>query len=393
MVQSSAVQWDLDPSMTHINHGSFGAVPRAVSAQQAALRAQQEADPVSWFAGLPPRIAASRTDIAQFLGANPAHTAFVLNASAGASTVFDALATGSGAVDVLTTDHGYGAVTMGAQRLAARTGGQSHEVAIPLAATAQEVIERIDAALAAHQPTLLVIDQISSATARLFPVDDICRKARQRGVLTLVDGAHAPGTLADPVCHEADYWVGNLHKFACSPRGAALLVARDGHNLYPIVDSWGTELPYPDRFDHIGTMDSTAWMVAPWAWQYLDERVGWEELRNYAANLLDQAVPIVAAALSSYVADPIADVGMPVGTMRLLRLPAGLGTDHTSADGLRIPFINETGIACAFAPFNGQGYLRLSAHIYNTVADYQRLATVGVPLLAAWAHSANSPTA
>lgn len=393
------VRWPLDPCAVHLNHGSFGAVPVAALQEQTRHRQQMEADPVRWFSSLPPKLAAARVDMAGLLGVDPAHLALVLNASAGAAMVFDALAT-RGPVDVLVTNHGYGAVTMGAQRLARRSGGRSTTVEIPLAATAPEVLELVTAALRRRRPGLLVIDHITSPTARLFPVDEICRAARDLGVLTLVDGAHAPAMLADPVCREADYWVGNLHKFACAPRGSAVLVARgDGQELDPVIDSWGAPLPFPERCDYLGTVDATAWLTAPYAWRHIDRAVGWETVRQRTTALLDEGVAVVAGALAAVLdgavldgavdgavdGDPVADVGQPVGPQRLLRLPGGLGSSREVADGLRMPFSDATGMACAFTSFDGRGYVRLSAHLYNSPRDYAYFAEVGVPLLARWA--------
>lgn len=386
MTQTRALEWPLDPAATHLNHGSFGAVPVAVLAEQARYRREMESNPVRWFSSLPPRVAAARVEMAGLLDVDPSRCAFVLNASAGAATVFDALAA-RGPVDVLVTNHGYGAVTMGAERLARRSGGRFRVLDIPLAAMGPEVVALVTDALSRRGPTLLVIDQITSSTARLFPVDEICSAARHLGALTLVDGAHAPGMLADPVCREADYWVGNLHKFACAPRGAAVLVARgDGQELDPVIDSWGAPLPFPERFDHTGTLDTTAWLTAPFAWRLIDEAVGWAAARQRTAALLDEGAAVVAAALARVMDDdPVPEVGQPVGPLRLLRLPLGLGASREAADALRMPFSDATGMACAFSSFGGRGYVRLAAHLYNSPGDYRRFAEAGVPLLARWA--------
>jgi isopenicillin-N epimerase len=382
---ASAVQWSLDPCVTHITHGSFGAVPVAVQQEQARLRQLMEANPVRWFAALSERIGEARVDMAGLLGVDPAHFAFVLNDSAGATAVFNSML-GARPVDVMVTNHGYGAVSMGAQRLARRTGGRYVTVEIPLDATADQAHDMVTAAVMQHRPTLLVIDQITSATARAFPVDRICVMARAAGVTTLVDGAHAPGMVADPVCREADYWIGNLHKFACAPRGAAVLVTRgDGQELDPVIDSWGAHLPFPERFDHTGTLDTTAWLTAPFAWRHVEETVGWDIARKQTAELLDEGTAVVAEALSQVMDDPVPDVGQPVGGLRLLRLPGTLGSNHEEADALRVPFSDQVQIAGAFANFEGRGYLRLSAHLYNTIRDYEHLATDGVPLLSRWA--------
>lgn len=370
--------------MRHLNHGSFGAVPDAVAAEQDRLRRMVEWNPVKWFATLPDRIAQARTTMALLLGTAPERLGFVLNASAGASIVFASLAH-RGPVDVLTTSHGYGAITMGAERLAERTGGRAHTVQIPLSAPAAEVVDLVTGSLTRTRPTLLVIDQVTSATARAFPVNEMCDVARELGVLTLVDGAHAPGVLAEPVCHRADYWVGNLHKFICAPRGAGVLVSRgDGQELFPSIDSWGTKLPFPERFDSQGTIDVTAWLTAPFAWQHLEETLGWECIRQRSAQLLDEGCQLVAERLADVVGDPVPDVGQPVDTMRLLRLPGGLGATLFAADGLRVPFMDATGVVAAFTHFDGRGYLRLSAHAYNTINDFEQLARVGVPLLRQW---------
>ncbi|MDO5066519.1 MAG: aminotransferase class V-fold PLP-dependent enzyme [Propionibacteriaceae bacterium] len=376
--------WTLDGAVRHLNHGSFGAVPVAVQAEQERLRRQMEANPVRWFSGLPEKIAAARSEIAHILQVPTQQLALVPNASAGASAVHDSLI-GTGPVDVMVTDHGYGAISAGARRLAQRSGGRAHEVAIPLAAPADRVVELVAEHLERHRPGLLVIDQVTSATARALPVAEICILARELGVLSLVDGAHAPGVLAEPVCREADFWVGNLHKFACAPRGAAVLVARDGERLHPVIDSWGAGLGFPERFDHLGTLDLTAWLVAPFAWRHLEEQVGWETIRRRAAELADAGQARLAEALDGVVADPIPDVGQPVGPMRLVRLPGRLGSSREQADALRIPFCDLSGVALAFTSFAGRGYLRFSTHLYTVKEDFDHLATVGFPLLHRWA--------
>ncbi len=382
-----ALRWSLDSRVRHLNHGSFGAVPVAVQEEQARLRRLTEWNPVRWFATLHERIADAREEMADILGVERDTLAFVYNASAGASVVYEALLD-RGPIDVMVTDHGYGAITMGAERLARRSGGTSVTVPIPLAAGPDDVLERLVAAMESHRPGLLVVDQVTSATARAFPVDEICRAARERGILTLVDGAHAPGVLSDPVCREADYWLGNLHKFACSPRGAAVLVARDGgQNLFPLIDSWGATEAFPTRFDHNGTMDMTAWLTAPFAWRHVEESFGWANVREHSRRVLDAGTSVIAEALEGLATDPLPDVGQPVGPMRLLGLPDGLGATRLEADALRVPFSDQTGTAVSFTSFAGRGFLRLSAHAYNSVHDYTYLATVGIPLLHQWSTS------
>jgi isopenicillin-N epimerase len=381
----------LDPDALHANHGSFGAVPRVVQEHQNVLRAEMDADPVLWFCTVAPRIVEARRLMAGFVGADPGATAFVPNVSAGASTVFQSLSADPGPSparrDIVVTDHGYGAVTMGAQRAAHRWGGTVIRADVPLAASAEEVKD-IVMSRCSDTTRLIVVDQITSPTARHFPVREISAAARARDILTLVDGAHAPGLVAAPIQDlDCDYWIGNLHKWPCAPRGAALLVARPGHGkgLFPLIDSWGTPLDFPERFDVQGTLDYTSYLAAPTAAAFIEGQWGWPALRKYMSRLADYAESVIADAFSSASGeDHLVDVGAPVPAMRLVRLPSGLGATREEADRLRDRLVYEERIATAFTSFNGVGYLRLSVHAYNTPQDFEHLADRLVPVLSRW---------
>jgi isopenicillin-N epimerase len=387
----AASAWVLDPALRHLNHGSFGAVPRVALDRQRELQAEMERAPVAWFPGLPQRIAGVRGRVAPWLGVDPQRLAMVPNASGGASVVFTSLELSRGA-EVLVTNHGYGAVTMGAARAARRVGGSVRTVDVPLAADAAEAAALVLGAIT-DRTELVVVDHITSPTARRMPVAAICAGARERGVTTLVDGAHAPLLLEDPVTEaDADFWVGNLHKYATAPRGSAVLVARPGPaaHAYPLIDSWGADLDFPDRFDHQGTLDLTSWLATPVALDFVEEAFGWDRVRRYTADLADWAQELLTTAVSeTFGVDCRAEVGMPVGPLRLVGLPRGLADTHLSANALRDRMLAEAGVETAFTSFEGRGYLRLSAHAYNTPEDYLDLVERGVPLLQRWAGDAS----
>ena len=379
----------LDPRLGHLNHGSFGAVPRVSQDEQARLRSVMESAPVAWFPPLPGLVAGARRRVAGFLGVDARDTAFVPNASAGASVVYSSLPVSHG-VEILVTDHGYGAVTMGAERLARRWGGRVRTVAVPLDAdhdtSAAIIVEAIGPGT-----SLVVLDQITSPTARRLPVESVSHAARERGVPMLVDGAHAPGLIADPLADlDCDFWVGNLHKFTCAPRGTGVLVARGPlvPELNPLIDSWGATEPYPERFDTQGTLDLTNWLASPTSLDFIAETWGWDTARRYMSELADYAVDVITRAFSAITGeDHRVDVGMPVGALRLVRLPPGLATGHLEANGLRDRVVDELGVECAFTAFDGVGYLRLSTHVYNTASDYEDFAERCVPVLARWARA------
>jgi isopenicillin-N epimerase len=342
--------WPLDDAVVHLNHGSFGAVPTAVVRHQDELRRQADLSPVGWFPHAPELIAAARQEVAPFVGARAEDTAFVPNASAAATVVLNALRLEPGD-EILVTDHGYGAITMGAHRLARRFGARVRTVAVPLAATADEVVERFRVELT-DAVRLVVVDQITAAVAG------------------------------------ADWWFGNLHKWPCAPRGSALLVTRaaDRDDLWPLIDSWGAEDPYPERFDSQGTLDTTGYIASPRSIELIEREYGWARARETMAALADHGATVIGAALQPYVEGPVdTDVGMPVPSMRLLRLPDGLGRDRTDADELRRRLLDLAGVESAFTSAAGVGYLRLSVHLYTEPRDFDAFVERAVPRILAFA--------
>ncbi|MFF0021891.1 aminotransferase class V-fold PLP-dependent enzyme [Streptomyces sp. NPDC004082] len=384
--------WSLDPAMKHLNHGSFGAVPLVAQELQNELRAEMDRSPVVWFPALPQRIADTRVELARFLRVDADDLALVPNASAGVSVVYAGLPDRPGG-EIVVTDHGYGAVTMGAQRLARRWGGRVRTARVPLGAGEEEAYEAVAAELS-DATGLVVLDQITSATARRMPVERVGAHARRLGIPTLVDAAHAPGLIAAPLDGlTCDFWVGNLHKWGCAPRGTAALVARGElrERLYPLIDSWAAADPYPDRFDQQGTVDATGYLAAPAALDFVERTWGWDTARRYMEDLAGYAEHVIGGALAELTGEPgTVDVGMPVPGMRLVRLPAGLAASRVEADALRDRAADELGVETAFTSFDGVGYLRLSAHVYNTPADYEYFAETCVPVLGEWARAARA---
>ncbi|MFS0910652.1 aminotransferase class V-fold PLP-dependent enzyme [Microbacterium sp. 179-I 3D2 NHS] len=365
--------WPLDPAVVHLNHGSFGAVPTAVVAEQDALRRQADLSPVEWFPRIAERVRAARERTAPFVGARPEDSVFVPNASAAATVVYNALRL-EWDDEILVTDQGYGAITMGAQRLARRFGATVRVVELPLLADDDEIVQRFADSLT-PRTKLIVVDQITSPTARLLPTRRIADLAAESGVRTLVDGAHAPGLIADAAAVAGgDWWFGNLHKWPCAPRGSALLVTEthDRQELWPLIDSWAAHEPFPSRFDTQGTIDATTYLATPAAIDFIETEFGWTQTRAAMAAMADAGAGLIADALRPFGdEDPLTPLPSPVPSMRLVRLPLGLGASREEADALRMELLDETAVETAFTSFRGIGYFRLSAHLYTEASDIE----------------------
>ncbi|MEV0584215.1 aminotransferase class V-fold PLP-dependent enzyme [Nonomuraea sp. NPDC050310] len=349
--------FSLDPEIVQLNHGSFGAVPIEVQQAQRRWRDELERAPDRFFARLPGRLAEARGRIAAFLGTGGG--ALVANATEGVAVALGSIPVRPGD-EIIHTDHGYAAVELALRRHAAETGAvlvRAELGADPVAAITGAVTERT---------RIAVFDHVSSSAARLLPVARLVKELAAREVVTVVDGAHAPGMLPlDLDALGADFWVGNLHKWAFAPRPAAMLAVAPHwrERVRPLVVSYGEG--YPAAVEWRGTGDYSSWLAAPEGLAVL-ERLGIERVRAHNQALAAYGQRVLAEALAGE-----AVPGWPGVPMRVVRLGPGLGTTRAEADALGELVLDRLGYQIKIEP---GGLLRLSAQIYNTTADYDRLA-------------------
>jgi isopenicillin-N epimerase len=358
--------WTLDPGVLHLNHGSYGAVPRRTQDVMAALRVEMDANPMVWFRTVADRLTTSRLALAAFLETDPAGFALVPNASAGVTVALATLPIPAGSRIVL-TDHTYGAVRYAAERFAKAHQAEIVIVHIPLEADDDTVVsliaERLDNA------SVLIVDQITSGTAKVLPVDALVEAAHAHGVPIVVDGAHAPALIDAPAAAGADFWTGNFHKWPAAPRATAGLVVAERWRTatMPLIVSWSEyDERMPERFDMQGTYDYVPWIAAPESLRVLAE-LDWPTRRPQLTALVDEGARIVAKSLGT----GVAEVVHPPTTMRLVELPSSV--DLSGGDALKMRISRELKAEITFTGFEDRRFIRLSAHAYNSVADYQKL--------------------
>jgi isopenicillin-N epimerase len=364
--------WPLERTVAHLNHGSFGAVPTIVLDEQRSWRERMESNPVRFFAReLGPALGQAREELAQLVGAQPETLAFVPNVTTGIATVLAAVPLSSDD-EVVITDHAYGAVRIATNRRCADTGARLVEVPVPLTGAEDETVQAVLDATTART-RLVVLEQVTSPTARQLPLDRLIPALHDRDIPVFVDGAHAPGMVdVDVERLGADFWTGNLHKWACAPRGTALLhvAARWRQRVRPLVASWHDALGFPDAFATVGTTDLTAWLSAPRSIRLLAE-LGWERLRRHNARLVEEGQRLVGQELGL---DSAELVGDPQLSMRIVPLPRQVARDYESAAALQARLAEEGGVEVAVTTWRGRGFVRLSAHVYNAPGEYERLA-------------------
>jgi len=383
---SSAAQrwrWTLEPGCTFLNHGSFGATPAAVLEAQAAIHDRMEAQPVRFFArellGL---LDGARAALGAFLGADPAGLVFVANATTGVNAVLRSRAWQPGD-ELLTTDHAYPACRDALEYVAGRTGARVVVAQVPFPLRDPQQV--IDALLAQVTPStrLALIDHVTSPTALVFPVEQLVPALQDRGVDVLVDGAHAPGML--PLALDAlgaAYYAANAHKWICAPKGAAFLHVREDRRdeTVPPVISLGGGMQWERSrfhrmFDWQGTDDPSAVLSIPAALEEMASMLpgGWDEVRRRNRSLALRARDLLCEALE--IGAPCPD-GM-VGAMAAVPLPDGSGpASFLGADALQEALWDGHGIEVPVIgwPATPRRLMRISAQLYNTGAEFQRLA-------------------
>jgi len=379
--------WLLDPRVVFLNHGSFGACPRAVLERQREFQERMERQPVQFLhRELEGLLDASRNALAEFLGADPGNLVFVANATEGVNTVLRSLEFKAGD-ELLVTDQEYNACRNALNFTAARAGATVAVAAIPFPLKSPD--DALEAVLRRVSPRtrLALVDHVTSQTGLVLPLARIVKELAARGIDTLVDGAHAPGMVPLNLREiGAAYYTGNCHKWLCAPKTAGFLHVRADRqkSVHPLSISHGANSPRTDRsrfeleFGWTGTVDPSARLCVAESLRYLGSLLpgGWPQIMARNRELALAARDLLCRALN--LAAPCPDEC--IGSLASVPLPDAPATERPAAplylDPLQNRLREKHGIEVPviYWPAHPKRLLRISAQLYNSLPQYQLLA-------------------
>ena len=369
-LQELRSEWSLDFNYHHVNHGSFGAVPLCVQQEQNMWRERIQQNPVKFFAReLKDLVADARGQVAKFLGQQGDQIALIRNTTEGANTVMRGFPLKSGD-EVLVLNQEYGAVTKAVSRACSAANAKLVEIDVDYLDSDEIVISKIS-----HQinskTRMLVIDHITSATARTFPIYEISQLCKKNSVVYVVDASHSPGTIDTDLDRlDADFWFGNLHKWVSAPLGVGVLrfAPRWQEVLRPLIVSWRDDEPYPFPWDMLGTVDPTSWLSAPRAIEFFSQ-LGWERVRKANHDRMMYGRELVMAELGIK-QDEIRVDFLPLGVVPIRELQGG----RDGAAAVQAKIAEEHRVEVPISFIADKYYLRISGMLYNSPADYEALA-------------------
>ncbi|MFH2002873.1 MAG: aminotransferase class V-fold PLP-dependent enzyme, partial [Planctomycetota bacterium] len=268
----------LDPKIDFLNHGSFGACPKELLEHQRELRDLMEREPVQFFVKTHEKMLDEvRECLARFVRAKPGELAFVVNATYAVNSVLRSLKLEPGD-ELLTTNHEYNACRNVLDFVAAETGAQVVNVPVPFPLSDKAQVTEAVLSKVTGKTRVALLDHVTSPTGLVLPMQDLIHGLSERGVDTLVDGAHALGMLdLDLTALGAAYYTSNCHKWLCTPKGAAFLYVRQDRQdrIRPACISHAANSPRTERsrfiqeFDWTGTHDPTPVLCVPKAIEFL----------------------------------------------------------------------------------------------------------------------------
>ncbi len=362
-------QFLLDDTITFLNHGSFGACPKPIFEEFQRLQLELEQDPVHFIQKkLPVYLKNAKKPLAKFIGCNEEDFFFTPNPTFAVNTIMRSLNLQKGD-EILTTNHEYGAMDRTWNFYYKKSGAKyvRQEISLPIVSK-EQVIEEFWKGYTSNTKVVF-LNQISSSTALIFPVKEICETAQKLGLITIVDGAHVPGHIDLNISDlNPDFYTGTLHKWMLAPKGSSFLYVKKEFqaDIDPLVVSWGYESLAPsesqflDYHEYQGTNDHSAYLCTPKVIQFLEEN-NWKEQSKACRKLVLDHYQRFCNLVGTQPICPISSAflgqmaSIPIKTEKPLELKELLYTKYR----IQIPIM----------PLNGSIYMRYSINVYNSIED------------------------
>lgn len=377
-----AAEWDLDPDITYLNHGSFGPSPRVIRLARQEWSDRLEQQPMDFYlqqmeAGLD----AAAESISRLLHTKPQHLALLDNATFAMNVCAQSITLNVGD-EVLLTDHEYGAVRNIWQEACRRQQATLSTVTLPERLDTQQILAAFEKART-PATRVVVFSHVTSPTAVAFPAEEICQWARPHNLIAVVDGPHAVGLLdIDLKSIKCDFYCASCHKWLCAPFGCGFLwvAPRQQKSIRCPIVSWGGSLGgrpprWQDQINWLGTRDPAPMLALPQTLTFW-KNVGLNTFRSHAGALLDYAAGQLQERFNILELCSGDDCSVP--SMKSFRLPepdAWKPGYHGQPDPLQAELRDRFGIEIPVGSWNGKRYLRLSAHLYNSRSDIDHLLT------------------
>lgn len=380
-----AQHWMLDKGIVFLNHGSFGATPIKILDQQTRYRHMMEREPVDFFVNQwPVLMAHSKQKLADFVSADPNDMVFVQNTTTGVNQILTSFPYEPGD-EWLVSSHAYGACMQAMKHFSERNKIRLHVVEIPFPVEDdQQILKAIEDKIT-DRTRLALIDHVSSATGMVFPIKKMVDFLRENGVCSLVDGAHAPGMVPLDIRQlNPDFYIANSHKWICAPKGSAFMYVKNERKEYikPMIISHYNDMDshgashWANQFMWDGTHDFSAYFCVGDTLDYIEKLHpgGWEGVMNSNHQLVWNAGKLIAEKLGFEL--PLKEAY--IGSILTLPMPDG-------EEGF--PKFNETPplkqklyekyqiqVPVFMFPKAPKQWLRISAQLYNNLAQYDYLA-------------------
>lgn len=378
--QEIASDFFIRPDSIYLNHGSFGPSPMAVRIARRGWIDRLDQQPMDFYVRqMESHLYDARKKTAEFVGTSVDNLVFVECATYGMNVVAESFPLHAGD-EVLLNNHEYGAVHRIWDRQCNRRGAKKSSVSLPARIESKQQVVDVLLAGVTDNTKLLVVSHITSPTALIMPVQEICEAFKQRGIAVCIDGPHAPAQVPLHIDHlDCDFYTASCHKWLCAPLGSGFLFVHpkwQGH-IEPVVKSWGRLLPaMPQRWDEEftwqGTRDPSPYLTIPTAIEYLD-KIGMDNFRGRTRWLASYAEEEISTAFET---TPIASRKDGwYGSMAHVPLPPG---DWSKLQhGLWL----QLGIEVPIIEFESKWYVRVSCHLYNSTKQIDALLTTMLSLM------------